>query len=140
MKKLKKHPGGRPTKYIPEVIYPKIEEYLSMCGRENTSLPSVEGLAIHLNVHTDTIYEWAKVHPEFSVTLKKIAERQKKQLMDDGMYGGKEVNAAMAIFLLKVNHGMKENDPSTLVQVNIKPILGGKTLNVCGNHRNKENS
>jgi len=109
-KKLAKNKGGRPTKYKPE-IFPKIEEYLAMCGREQTSLPSVEGLAIHLDVNSDTIYEWAKRHPEFSVTLKKIAEKQKQQLMDDGMYGGKEVNAAMAIFLLKVNHGMRDKTP-----------------------------
>lgn len=98
---------GRPTKYKPEV-FDQIEEYLSMAGREQTSLPSIEGLALHIGVNTDTINEWSKRYPKFSVAIKKIAARQKKQLMDDGMYGGKEVNAAMAIFLLKVNHGMQE--------------------------------
>jgi hypothetical protein len=44
--------------------------------------------------------------------------------MTDGLYGGREVNASMAIFLLKAIHGLKENEPSTLIQVNIKPILG----------------
>lgn len=124
---ITKHAGGRPTKYIPEIIYPKIEEYISSCGREQTELPTVEGLALALDVNTDTINEWSKLYPEFSATIKKIAYKQKQQLMNDGMYGGKEVNSAMAIFLLKVNHGMKENDPSTLVQVNVSPILGGKT-------------
>lgn len=124
---------GRPTKYIPAIIYPKIEEYLASVN--DTQLPSIEGLAIHLDVNTDTIHEWVKEYPEFSVAIKKIADKQKRQLMDDGMYGGKEVNAAMAIFLLKVNHGMKENDPSTLVQV-VVPILGGKS-NVPINNSNK---
>lgn len=100
---------GRPTKYSP-AVFDKIEEYLSMCGREQTSLPTVEGLAMKLDVTTETIYQWAKKYPGFSDTIKKIAERQKQQLMDDGMYGGKEVNAAMAIFLLKVNHGMRDGD------------------------------
>lgn len=104
-----KHAGGRPTKYVPEVIYPKIEEYITSCGREQTSLPSIEGLALHLNVNPDTLYEWASKYPEFSDAIKKILTKQKKQLMDDGMYGGKEVNAGMAIFLLKVNHGLKED-------------------------------
>ncbi len=107
---------GRPTKYIPEVIYPLIEKYLAAIN--DTQLPSVEGLALELNVNTDTIYEWAKVYPEFSDTIKKIAQKQKQQLMDDGMYGGKEVNAAMAIFLLKVNHGMNEA-PTSLTQINV---------------------
>lgn len=104
-----RHAGGRPTKYVPVVIYPKIEEYITSCGREQTSLPSIEGLALHLNVNPDTLYEWASKYPEFSDAIKKILTKQKKQLMDDGMYGGKEVNAGMAIFLLKVNHGLKED-------------------------------
>lgn len=118
---------GRPTKYIPEVIYPAIEEYISSCGREQTELPTVEGLALHLKVNPDTLFTWSKEYPQFSEAIKKILALQKKQLMNDGMYGGKEVNSAMAIFLLKVNHGMKE-DPTTLVQVNnFVPILGGAT-------------
>jgi len=28
--------------------------------------------------------------------------------MNDGLYGGKEVNSTMAIFLLKANHGLIE--------------------------------
>src|SRR4030065_1295478 len=103
---MKKAIIGRPTKYLPDIIYPKIEEYISSCGREQTSLPTVEGLALHLNVNPDTLFEWAKKYPEFSESIKKILSLQKKQLIDDGMYGGKDVNAAMAIFLLKVNHHM----------------------------------
>jgi len=118
MTQIVKHAGGRPTKYIPEEILPKIEEYLTTTGREQTELPSYEGLALYLGVVPDTIQEWYPKYPEFSVSLKKILMYQKKQLMDDGMYGGKDVNAAMAIFLLKVNHGMHET-PSHLTQVNI---------------------
>ena len=116
--KIVKHLGkGRPTKYSPDVFV-KIEEYLTSCGRLQTSLPTIEGLSLHLGVNTDTINEWAKKYPDFSATIKKIVMKQKQQLMDDGMYGGKEVNAAMAIFLLKVNHNMHEL-PTSLTQVNI---------------------
>jgi len=117
-KKLQKRSVGRPTKYIPSVIAPKIREYLETCGRNQTSLPTIEGLAIYLDVNPDSIYEWAKRYPKFSETLKKIMAKQKQQLMDDGMYGGKEVNAGMAIFLLKANHGMKDNSPTVSVQFN----------------------
>ena len=120
---VKKHAGGRPTKYYPGIVK-EIEEYFSMCGREQTSLPTVEGLALQLDIRTETIYQWAKKYPMFSDTIKKIAEKQKQQLMDDGMYGGKEVNAAMAIFLLKVNHGMRDGS-QPVVNVNVRPILGG---------------
>lgn len=115
---------GRPTKYIPEIIHPQIIEYLQMCNRENAELPTVEGLAQHLKVNRDTVFTWAKEYPDFSDYLKQISDKQKNQLINDGMYGGKEVNASMAIFLLKAIHGLKENDPSTLIQVNVKPILG----------------
>ena len=117
-----KHAGGRPTKYLPNVFL-KIEEYFKSCGRENTQLPTIEGLADYLDVTSETIRQWSKEYLEFSLTIKKLADKQKEQLMNDGMYGGKEVNAAMAIFLLKVNHGMNEA-PNTLIQVNVIPILG----------------
>ena len=120
---ITKHAGGRPTKYIPETIFPKVEEYIASCGREQTALPTLEGLALALNVNTDTINEWSKEYPEFSVSLKRIVNKQKEQLMNDGMYGGKEVNAAMAIFLLKANHGLKDGTGTTNVQVNVTPIL-----------------
>jgi hypothetical protein len=117
-KKIVKRPEGRPTKYIPGVIFPKIEEYIQGCGKEQMELPTVEGLALKLGVNTDTVYEWDKKYPEFSDTIKKILMKQKLQLMNDGMYGGKEVNQAMAIFLLKVNHGMKDA-PQVLQQFNV---------------------
>ena len=116
-KTLAKHPGGRPTKYKPDV-FKKIEQYMQMCGKEQMALPSIEGLAVYLDISKDTIYEWGKKYKEFSDAVKRIADKQKIQLMDDGMYGGKEINAAMAIFLLKVNHGMNEK-PTSLTQVNV---------------------
>ena len=126
MNKVTKHAGGRPTKYIPETIHPRVDEYLAQCGREQTQLPTVEGLALYLSVNTDTVFTWAKRYPEFSEYLKKVAAKQKEQLINDGMYGGKEVNAAMAIFLLKAIHRLKENDPTTAIQVNVTPILSGE--------------
>jgi len=124
--KLAKHPGGRPTKFH-DGMYKQITEYISMCGREQMSLPTIEGLADYLDVTSDTIRRWSKENQEFSATVKRILDKQKIQLMQDGMYGGKEVNAAMAIFLLKANHGLKDGGNQTNVQVNVSPILGGQT-------------
>lgn len=114
-KDITKHAGGRPTKYIPEDIYPLVEEYIQMCGKEQMELPTIEGLALKLSVNPDTLYEWRDKYPEFSETLKKILAKQKIQLMNDGMYGGKEINSGMAIFLLKANHNMSDGPA---VQVN----------------------
>jgi hypothetical protein len=116
---VKKNLGGRPTKYIPDVIYPKITAYIESCGREQTALPTIEGLAIALDVTSETIRKWAASKDKrFSLTIKKLVDKQKEQLMNDGMYGGKEINQAMAIFLLKCNHGMRE-PAAPNVQVNV---------------------
>lgn len=114
---IQKHAGGRPTKYIPAIIHSKIEEYLKMCSREQTTLPSIEGLSLHLDINQITIQAWAKKYPEFSAYIKKIAIKQRQQLMNDGMYGGKEVNASMAIFLLKAIHHFKDT-PNIAIQFN----------------------
>lgn len=55
-------PPGRPTKYKPEFCEVVIEKM-----KEGAA---IEELPYYLDVCTDTIYEWAKVHPEFSDSLK----------------------------------------------------------------------
>lgn len=116
-----KHPGGRPTLYDP-AMNDMLDEYLKTTGREQTSLPTIEGFAIYLGVTRDTLYEWKKVHPEFSDTLKKIMTMQAQQLINDGIYGGKEVNATIVKLLLQNNHGMKERNDVTSNDKEI-PIL-----------------
>lgn len=99
--------AGAPTKYDPNFI-DTVDIYLQSCGREQTKLPTREGFARYINVHRDSLQEWCKSHKDFNQAMHKIEDEQKIQLIDDGMYGGKEVNAAMAIFLLKANHSMVE--------------------------------
>lgn len=55
-----KHPGGRPTKYKPEYCELLIEH---MAGGH--SFESFAGRP-DVRVNIDTLYEWAKVHPQFS--------------------------------------------------------------------------
>lgn len=57
----KKGAGGRPTKYTPEMCATVIQ-----AGREGCA---VAEMASRCDVCIDTIYEWAKVHPEFSDAL-----------------------------------------------------------------------
>ena len=53
---------GRPTSYRPEYCARLIE--LMAQGR------SLDGCAALLGVHPDSLYEWQKVHPEFSVAVR----------------------------------------------------------------------
>lgn len=119
---MSKHPGGRPTSYDVSFIE-KVEDYLQTTGKEQTSLPTIEGFAIYLGVSRDSLYEWAKKYPKFSDTLKIIELRQKQQLIDDGIYGGKEVNATIVKLLLQNNHGMKERLDQTSADEKIEQLV-----------------
>lgn len=122
-----KHPGGRPTKYD-ESFPDKVDEYLQYAGREQQHLPKIESFAIFLGVHKDTVYDWAKKYPKFSDSLKKILTIQAEQLIDDGIYGGKEVNATIVKLLLQNNHGMRERTDVTSDEKQLPtPIYGGKS-------------
>ena len=57
-----KHPGGRPISYRPEFCRRVVA--LMAEGR------SLEGCAALLGVHPDSLNEWQKVHPQFSVAVR----------------------------------------------------------------------
>lgn len=62
----KKHPGGRPTKYKPEIC-----EGFENRFEEGQSILEV---AVSLGVSRDTLYQWAKDHKEFSDALTRARE------------------------------------------------------------------
>jgi hypothetical protein len=117
-----KNPVGAPSKYD-NLVIPKLVEYILSCSREQTELPTIEGFAEKLDVDPDTIDNWCKEHEEFFGAIKKLKAKQKNQLINDGLYGGKEVNQAMAIFLLKANHGLKETSVQELTGKDGIPLL-----------------
>lgn len=120
-----KHAGGRPTKYDP-IYIKKVDEYLETTGREQTSLAKIVGFALYIGVSKSTLWEWSEKYKEFSSALDKIMEVQENTLIDDGIYGGKEVNATIVKLLLMNNHGMREKNDTTsdgkalnnLIQIN----------------------
>lgn len=58
-----KKPVGRPSKYK--------KEYCSIPPRLAKQGKFIVHIAVAIGVHQDTLYEWAKVHPEFSEALRK---------------------------------------------------------------------
>lgn len=118
------HPGGRPTKYNPQIIT-QTNEYIKSCGREQMTLPTIQGLAIKLCVNKTTIYEWAKENPEFSNAIDKLMDYQAQQLINDGIYGGKEINAPIVKLMLMNNHGMREKSDTDVTSngKEIQPVL-----------------
>ena len=122
---------ARPSTYDPTIDYIKLaDEYLKTCGREQTKLPKLsEFCRDYIKRSQDAVEDWINKGQDIEVlsgAIKKIKEAQMEQLMDDGLYGGKEVNSTMAIFLLKANHGLIESDrhifegESVLINLNTK--------------------
>jgi hypothetical protein len=117
--------AGRPTKYDPLFIQ-KVDEYLETTNKDNSKLPTMQGFALYIEVDGDTLVEWAKLYKEFSAALKKLMLKQAEQLINDGIYGGKEVNATIVKLLLQNNHGMKERQDVTTNDKDLPtPIYGG---------------
>lgn len=97
---------GRPSKYSAEIIE-KAESYLIDFAENGDVIPSIEGLAEHLDITRTTIYAWKKEEgkEEFSYILEKILAKQGRLLINEGLKGG--FNAAIAKLALG-KHGYHE--------------------------------
>ena len=114
----KKHLGGRPTKYLPEypqmlVDYFDIEPvnykdvtytYKNGDTRESSEeeasqIPFLSSFAKSIGITHDTLLEWVKVYPEFSVAYKRAKKLQMEFLMVNGLRGN--YSAPFTIFTLK---------------------------------------
>lgn len=114
---VKKKGKGRPSGYRPEYC-DKIIEYFSIEPYYTTKrtiatkngpmtidvdvasdTPSFAGFACEISVCRDTINEWIRVHPDFSVAHKKAKELQERFLIINGNKG--LINTAFCIFMAK---------------------------------------
>jgi len=121
--------GGHPTDYNKDII-PKCEEYLkesqdveikelvglSKKGTElyktrlKVKIPTVEGLALYLNVARHTLYNWEKVHEEFLHIMEKLRAKQAEALINNGLAGN--YNPTISKVLL-TKHGYREGIENT---------------------------
>ena len=81
-------PAGRPTKYNDE-IGEKAWEYVNGGYVEaGDPAPIIEGLAVELGIHKDTVYDWASdPEKEFSDVLKTLMAKQGQKLIAGGLSG-----------------------------------------------------
>ena len=127
---------GRPSKYdahTPEEWIAIIEAYIEECvddtkkvldaqlnQREEiqmVKIPTIEGLCLRLNIHKDTLYEWAKddSKTEFSDALGIIKHLQGDRLLSCGLAG--KYNTTIVKLMLMTNHGYAEQSNSKVEQV-----------------------
>lgn len=98
---------GRPSKYDPSILK-QIEEYFTEAIPQNMRIPTIEGICLKVGIHKDTIYAWAKIHPDISDALELCKSKQKEYLTEIGIFGGKEINSNIVSLFLKANHDMVE--------------------------------
>lgn len=104
-------PAGRPTDYNKDTVK-KVQEYLDSCrdikigkNQFDVNLPTTEGLALYLGIHRDTLYEWARNHPEFSDIFDRCKQEQANRVINGSMAG--KYNPLISKLLLG-KHGYKE--------------------------------
>lgn len=95
-----KNPVGAPTKYNPDFCATVIEY-----GKQGLSKAQI---AARLDVHRETLNNWAETHPEFFDAIKKatnFAQDLWEQRFALGAMGanedGQQMNPTMMIFLMK---------------------------------------
>ncbi|MDQ0923326.1 DNA-binding transcriptional regulator YiaG [Pseudarthrobacter sp. W1I19] len=108
---------ARPTKYT-KSLAKKAQAYLDSCVdthevvrsgsrlavRKIVKVPTVEGLALALNISRDTVYAWAqdKTRPEFSDTLERLQAVQADRLIQGGL--GSEYKDSIVKLILSAKH------------------------------------
>ena len=113
--------AGRPSLYSPELLE-KAREYVdnppqadrteSGTFKDGEVLHSVVGLALHLGISRETVYDWSSHDdkPEFSDIVKRVNQLQEQALVSHGLAG--TYNPTIAKLLLG-KHGYSDKVEST---------------------------
>lgn len=125
-------PAGRPREYKEEYIG-LVDDYIKECEdfyndekkEYEVKLPTVEGFALFVGHHKDTIYEWCKEYKDFSDAIDKIKNNQLNKLINKGLSG--KYNPTIAKLLLSGNHNIREKSEQDITSDG-KPIIMDSSL------------
>lgn len=102
-----KRPMGRPTKYKPEYCDALIEHMANGY--------SFESFGATIGVARDAVFEWAKVHEEFSDAKSRALDKNLLWFEDQARKGmwtdkdGPQLNNTVWVFSMKNRHGWRDN-------------------------------
>jgi len=114
---------GRPTDYGPQIVE-LAKAYLEQFeDSEYTKevVPTIEGLALFLGTHRDTVYAWGKDHSEFS-DIVELVRTTKSHALQNGALSNK-LNASVAKLLLGHEGYREAQDVTTNGKDMPQPIL-----------------
>lgn len=100
--------GGRPTDYSEEILTDAMNYVQQYANDEvkdkvlKVNLPTIEGLALYLEISRSTLYLWQKEHKEFSDIIEILQQKQAQVLINNALSGS--YNATIAKVLL-TKHG-----------------------------------
>ena len=108
---------GRPSKLTPELIEKAFDyifvadqgEPFGICAGYTTDgsvIPTIEGLALFLNISRETIYVWEKENDGFSDIVGNLRNQQASMLLNGGLSG--KYNPTIAKLILSGKHGYIE--------------------------------
>lgn len=118
--------GGRPTKYSEQTLE-TAKDYIANHNDYGDVIPSVVGLAVALETHRDTVYDWVKDKnkPEFSDIVKRLATNQERKLLNGGL--DNSFNPTIAKLLLG-KHGYSDKQETDITSGGEKLQHPGYTI------------
>lgn len=129
---------GRPSKYDNARVNTCATKYINSCKKKH-EIPTFEQLSGILKVGTRTLSDWEQEYPEFLLTMDILRGVQKDMLIRNGLNG--KFNSRFAMFLLKANHKLHENEPlvtnTSENYLNIQPEVLADAIRIM---RSKEES
>lgn len=127
---LKKHPGGRPTKYNRALLDTTVD-YLKTWKEKGHKVPSIAGLAQVIDTDRETIHRWAKdeTKKEFSNIINKLLSYQELALVDNGLDG--TYNPTVTKLMLS-KHGYTDSQDKQGLTVNVTINRGSTEIEVDG--------
>jgi len=113
---------ARPTKWNKE-LEEKARAYITDYEMYGDMIPSIEGMAIHLGLHRDTLYDWAKQKDKgFSDILRLTIQNQERTLLNKGL--NNTFNAAITKLVLgKHGYHDKMEQDITSSDESMKPTI-----------------